>query len=320
MRLTIRIADPERDYERIAELISSVDNEPFPVSKLVDTDKRRTNGMILRRSVVEVDGQIMAYSMILHETWWTHASQFMVQIIVDPAKRGQGIGSFAINEALEFLAPYNPTHFITEVRDNDAASREFVENYGFRIRRHFFESRIDLNTFDERPLLPLVDKVHKDGFRISSLAELGNTDENFRKLYAVNHAVSLDDPSSTGTFPEYEQFQTIRNREWFLPDGQFLGLHGDDFAGLSAVGYFAHSNSMQNMGTGVLREYRGHGLAQVLKLRTIQFAKAFGADYIVTNNDSENAPMLAINQKLGYQRQPGYYEMIMVMAKENTDD
>ncbi|HEY7850574.1 MAG TPA: hypothetical protein VIC27_10950, partial [Ktedonobacterales bacterium] len=28
-----------------------------------------------------------------------------------------------------------------------------------------------------------------------------------------------------------------------------------------------------------------------------------------TNNDSQNAPMLAVNRKLGYQPQPGFYRM-----------
>ena len=39
----------------------------------------------------------------------------------------------------------------------------------------------------------------------------------------------------------------------------------------------------------------------------IRCAKAFGAATIRTNNDSENAPMLAINRKLGYKPLPGKY-------------
>ena len=67
---------------------------------------------------------------------------------------------------------------------------------------------------------------------------------------------------------------------------------------------------MYNMMTGVMPHHRGQKLAQVLKLQSIQFAKAFGADYILTHNDSENDPMLAINRKLGYVPQPGVYRLI----------
>ena len=62
---------------------------------------------------------------------------------------------------------------------------------------------------------------------------------------------------------------------------------------------------MHNMLTGVDRAYRGRKIAQALKLQTILYAKACGADSIATQNDSVNAPMLAINRKLGYVRQEG---------------
>jgi hypothetical protein len=46
-----------------------------------------------------------------------------------------------------------------------------------------------------------------------------------------------------------------------------------------------------------------------LKLLAIRAARRHGARYLRTNNDSENAPMLAVNRKLGYQPAPGYYRM-----------
>jgi hypothetical protein len=54
-----------------------------------------------------------------------------------------------------------------------------------------------------------------------------------------------------------------------------------------------------------------------MKLRSIRYAKAAGAVYIRTNNDSENGPMLAINRKLGYQSQPGLYRLIKDLREES---
>ena len=65
--------------------------------------------------------------------------------------------------------------------------------------------------------------------------------------------------------------------------------------------------SSTNFITGVLPAYRGRKIAQALKLIAIRYAKARGANYIRTDNDSENAPMLAINRKLGYKSQTGVY-------------
>ena len=84
--------------------------------------------------------------------------------------------------------------------------------------------------------------------------------------------------------------------------------------GLAAVGYFKETNSMYNMMTGVDPAYRGRRIALALKLLTIRLARQYAADYIRTNNDSDNAPMLAINRKLGYQPVPGLYWLTKKLA------
>jgi hypothetical protein len=42
-------------------------------------------------------------------------------------------------------------------------------------------------------------------------------------------------------------------------------------------------------------------------------AKKEGMSTIRTNNDSENAPMLAVNGKLGYIPEPGFYTLRCVL-------
>jgi predicted GNAT superfamily acetyltransferase len=108
---------------------------------------------------------------------------------------------------------------------------------------------------------------------------------------------------------------TIFNtNSWFRPDGQILAADGDKYVGLSAVGYFKDSNSAYNLMTGVMPEYRGRKIALALKLLSIRAAKSWGVDTIRTNNDSQNAPMLAINHKLGYVPQPGIFRMTRTLS------
>jgi RimJ/RimL family protein N-acetyltransferase len=97
---------------------------------------------------------------------------------------------------------------------------------------------------------------------------------------------------------------------WYRPEGIFLAADGAAWVGLAIVGTFPETNSMYNMITGVDAAYRGRGIAQALKVLSIRYAQQAGATYIRTNNDSQNAPMLAINRKLGYQPQPGVYSMV----------
>lgn len=53
-------------------------------------------------------------------------------------------------------------------------------------------------------------------------------------------------------------------------------------------------------------EYRGRGIARAVKLQSLGQAVALGVPFVHTDNDSENAPMLHINETLGYRRRPGF--------------
>ena len=58
--------------------------------------------------------------------------------------------------------------------------------------------------------------------------------------------------------------------------------------------------------TAVLRDERGKGIAMALKLKTIEYARAEGLREIRTWNASINRPMLAINEALGFAKQPAW--------------
>ena len=62
-----------------------------------------------------------------------------------------------------------------------------------------------------------------------------------------------------------------------------------------------------NAFTGVERAARGRGIAKLLKLNVIARARRNGVSRLVTQNNSQNAPMLKVNQWLGYDRRPGVW-------------
>jgi RimJ/RimL family protein N-acetyltransferase len=53
--------------------------------------------------------------------------------------------------------------------------------------------------------------------------------------------------------------------------------------------------------TGTLRDHRGRGLALLVKRASLANAAGRGVELVSTENDETNAPMLRVNEKLGYQ-------------------
>lgn len=315
MDITIRLLDPQTDYERVAEIINFYEPEPVTAERIAEWDARDFDGQIRRRSVaVDAGGHIVGYGAVMH-TPWMKAGNFQLQALVDPAHCKQGIGTCIHADNLEFARQNGATSLMVWVFEDQAQSVRFAEKQGFTIERHIFESTVDLKSYDESRFAGVIESVEVSGIRLFSLADVGNTVENLRKLYDVNYRTYLDDPASSGEFPNFEEFQKITSEKWFRPDGQLLAADGDTHIGLSAVGYFKDSNSAYNMMTGILPEYRGRKIALALKLLSIRAALRWGADYIRTNNDSQNAPMLAINRKLGYVAQPGGYRMVKSLVE-----
>ena len=90
----------------------------------------------------------------------------------------------------------------------------------------------------------------------------------------------------------------------FLPDAWFIALDGDRYVGMAVL--FKDLGDRQRLQAGftaVHRDYRRHGIATALKLRTIAFAQQYGAAQITTGNEEHN-PMYQINLRLGFQPLP----------------
>ena len=152
-------------------------------------------------------------------------------------------------------------------------------------------------------------ELEAEGIIFSTLAELGDTEENRKKYYEADIEAAHDIPGEDyfESWPEYEA--ELFAHEEYRPEGAHLALDDDRIVGVAHVFLDSEHDRMENAFTGVLREYRGRGIAQSLKARTIMYAKQSGVSEILTENDSENAAMLAVNGKLGYKRWPGVYSL-----------
>ncbi|MFM8322822.1 MAG: GNAT family N-acetyltransferase [Chloroflexota bacterium] len=316
----IRVADPAQDFPRVVELLNAVESEPIRLQQLHDWHNHMPPGRIVRRTVALDDsGQVTGYAFVAHETWMPDG-HFNLWVTCDARLRGHGIGAALYRDALAYVDDLSPVYLGSEVREQGTAGLAFAQRRGFHVSRCQFESLLDLETFDERPFLPLLEQLQAQGLRFFSLEQAGDTPENRRKLYHVNATTALDIPGTQVAFMTYEDFeQLICGAIWFNPAGQLFAAYGSpaqaEWVGMAAVSLSPDTGGAYNLMTGVLREQRGRKIAQALKLLAARYARANGATYIRTDNDSTNAPMLAVNRKFGYQPRPGKYILAQDLAK-----
>jgi len=263
------------------------------------------------RLVAEADdGQVIGYGHALRDEWM-EPGLFWTTIAVAHAARRQGIGSTIHNALLDWARPRDATALLTTVYEHLPQSVQFAERHGYQIERHIFESTLDLRAFDERPLLSALDAGRTAGIRFVTMADLGDTEEARRKLWDVETSTARDIPGfSASTVRPFESFnEQVCGTHGYRPDCQIIAQDGAVWVGLARLDPTEATEAMYNAITGVLPAYRGRGIALALKLLAIRAARRSGVRYLRTNNDAENAPMLAVNRKLGYRPEPGYYRM-----------
>ena len=310
---TFRPMNIESDGPDLARIYSYTVAEPITPETARDWWTLREGEIRITTLAFDENGQAVGYWDVDRETWMKQG-RFYIKVIVAPEARAHGLGAKMYDEALRVAREHNATHLESTVRESDRVSLRFAERRGFQVERHLFESVLDLTNFDEHRFEDLMARIRAEGFRFFSLAEVGLTDENQHKLYEVNRAAAMDDPGNTGTFPDFYAFsKNVFEASWFRADTQIIASLENNWVGLAAIGIYHADNHAYNAFTGVLRQYRGRGLAQALKLQTILLARREGVRYVRTNNDSNNAPMLAVNRKLGYKPEPGYYRLLCAL-------
>ena len=175
----------------------------------------------------------------------------------------------------------------------------FLTRHGFTEVDRIVPVMLDLTTFDPlRCVSPA-----PDGIRFFSYAEAGDTDQNRRRLYALRVVLDQDVPTHEGHAepPPFEEWQKRFDRPEH--DSRALAVAASDageWVGISQLGFQVGTNIGWTFLTGVRREYRGQGIALALKLRAIDAAMTRGCPLILTENHEDNAPMRAINKKLGF--------------------
>ncbi|MFE7813220.1 GNAT family N-acetyltransferase [Streptomyces sp. NPDC057433] len=157
---------------------------------------------------------------------------------------------------------------------------------------------LDVAAFDAPHFETYVTRCREDGIRLTTLAELGDTPEHRRRLYALNKECSADIPGR-GEFYSFDEYAERRfEAAGYDPRGIVIALDGDEWIGMAATS--VREGFLFNEMTGVRAGYRGRGISIAMKTFGMAFVRESGTSTVRTFHHPANADAIAMNRRMGY--------------------
>jgi GNAT superfamily N-acetyltransferase len=220
-------------------------------------------------------------------------------LTVAPERRGRGVGTALLAVASKWFRERGVPEADAPVPEDDAESIAWGVRRGFREFVRNGRMVLDLRGLEPPALQP------PPGIEIATWAERPGEE---RGIYEVACEAYLDVPGDEDVV--MEPFE-----DWLahdmggpgdLPEATFLALAGDEVVGYAKFSLSAaQPTTAHHDMTGVRRAWRGRGVGGALKRAQIRWAKERGYERLATQNEMRNEPIRRLNERLGYQPQPG---------------
>ena len=209
---------------------------------------------------------------------------------VKRSERRRGLGGRLYAQIEARLGAAGATRIETAPNDDDG--RRFLLARGFEVSNVARSSELD-------PRLVTTPVAVPGGMRVVPLREARGQVAALFDLYTEARAdVPSDSPRSAFTLDEWRA-ETIDSPLIDL-DASVVVLEGEDPVALAWLYSDREGRRAEALMAATRRDRRGCGLATVAKTESARLAAGLGITRILTSNDLDNAPMLAVNRKLGF--------------------
>ncbi len=262
-----------------------------------------------RRWVAEAGGQITGTAHLFFFPF-NPPGFLSAHVMVVPEHRGRGVGRALWQTIQAGAGRLGAPNLSTGVADTDQASLAWAARRGFVQHLHRFASSLDLTAFDQSPFQADLERMAAQGVTFTDMAGADAATLDRYLNFVADRATETPDLAGHPRWPRSQVREVLRldtnpRPEWLVLarglDGEWLGIT----AMVSIFGGQAAYNEL----TAVHLSARGRGLALPLKLEAIRRAQAAGIGTMRTNNHSQNAPMLAVNKRLGFVALPGQFQL-----------
>lgn len=239
-----------------------------------------------------------------------------LEVTVEPERRNQGIGTAMAEHLVATARAEGRTRLMGELNlafaDRESHPyRQFAEKRGFSLANTEVRRALPLPVSDEQ-IQTWIDESapHHTAYRIESFIGAA-PDELVPSLVDTHNQLALDAPTGELEF-EAEQMTVDGYRERMVKLEE-MGRQLYETVAVSPEGEVVAQSSLgvstedvENVfqwGTLVRREHRGHRLGMAVKATNLRALQRDFPDHkrIITTNAETNAPMVAINEAMGFE-------------------
>jgi GNAT superfamily N-acetyltransferase len=285
----IRPLNPDADGPGIVDLI----HEVFPFgTTTVESWRQQLAGIPPRARhagwVAIVDREVVGRAEA-SLNWFSTSNTAFAGVSVREAFRRRGIGSRLWELAESHLHELAPSRVLSNfVETPEGVS--FARARGFEEARAEALSCVDPRAVDASPL------------EAAPVELVPFHDIAPEEIYEVDMITTPDVPMT-------DRLDDIRYDDWLnliwrrptiTLDGSFAAVKDSLVLCITMLAANLEKRRAFNEYTGTLPTHRGRGLAELVKRASLRWAAASGITAVWTTNDETNAPMLAVNRRLGY--------------------
>ncbi|MFC5847086.1 GNAT family N-acetyltransferase [Deinococcus petrolearius] len=311
---TLRDARFPDDFPAIARILSAAGPDwPVTAEVLAHEHEGRDPALYFTQVVAQQGGEVVGVGGLGHDSFSFEAWRYGGRVAVHPEFRRQGVGAALYGELLRRVRERGARELRTMLSDlpHDRPGVAFLTARGFRPVWDRYESSIHTADVDLGAFGGLWRDVAAGGIELRSLAELRGDPERDRRLHELDWLLFQDVPTGTALTrrPLDQWVRDELDDPGLRPELSFVALDParadpltGPYVGYSTIGWNPAGDYGYIGMTGVLREYRGRGLARALKVAAMRALHASGGGLIKTFNDAPNRAMLTMNEGLGFRR------------------
>jgi len=273
-----------------------------------------TEGQRSTRLVVERDGSISLFIEAAHDAWLDAERRFgWVQSSVHPDAWTESLYREGIAAAESWLRDEHAQVAVATVREDFERELAELAALGYREERRerYWEldlvaRRGDLLATAARSRAEMV----RQGVRVMTLDQ-DDSPETLHRLYDLDVTTTRDIPTTVPI--RMSGFETWY-RDYFenpgiRKDRFWIAKVDDEVAAMSVIEFPPERGVPSTVFTATSSQFRGRGIARALKYETVAQAIEVGATRIRTDNDAANAPILHLNEEMGYQPIKSHLEL-----------